>query len=163
MNGDQRCAVKLQSIGAQRVTALRDASAQIKRAANDAVSLEISQQTPNIALRRQWFQHHFNGAATGQTKLIGLIGGDAVANALGHFGGKFAVLHLRNQIVFNAAAGNGTDHLSVITNRHHCTHWAWCAAPRAHDSAERCPAALLRPCKGRLEYVEIEVVHQYRL
>lgn len=77
-----------------------------------------------VCVRRNPFQQHMQLTTTGQAQPCRLLGGDAVLDHertafLIMAGLEAAILQLLQKILFYAAAGDGTDQLSIRGARHH--------------------------------------------
>ena len=93
------------------------------------MALDAGQQFVEAAFRGQRLQHQFKRAAAGQPKTVRFIGGDTVSNTLGwsvgHRLARYRVgmigicgAKARNEIVFNAAAGDRADDAAGLAQGH---------------------------------------------
>ena len=82
------------------------------------MAFNCGQQLPHLRGRRERLQHELHRAAAGQAKAARLLAAIAVASGLRQAQRQLAARHAANQIIFNAAARDGTGHLPVIANDH---------------------------------------------
>ena len=104
-------------------------------------------------------EHELQRAAAGQAEARGLLGADAVAHDFRPREREGAQAHLVDEVVLDAAAGDGAGDLAVAAHGHEGTHRARRRAPGAHHGAEHHPVPGRAPADDLLQDAEVDVVH----
>ena len=113
------------------------------------------------------FEQQFQRAATRQAKTMGLVGGDAVLhesrrtgrNPVPGFLRRVGLREAVDQVVLDAAAGDGADHGAVFAQRHDRADRPRRRAPGAHHGRHQRALARHTPVAQRAQHHHVEVFH----
>ena len=116
------------------------------------------------SLRGVWevlrLQYELARAAARQAPARGLGIRDAVGDELRLAAGRRQlVLHLVDEVVLDATAGNRAHDLPVVANGDHRADGTGGRAPSPDDGAERHTPAAFAPTFGRAQYFDVYAIH----
>ena len=133
---------------------------QIELAAHALARREQRQQLGDARARGHRLEHQFHRAAAGQAEALRLLGADAVAHDLGTpLERQRALAHLLDQVVLDAAAGDGAGDDAVAAHRDHRADRPRRRAPGAHHGAEHRALPRFEPGRDLAQHIQIDVVH----
>ncbi len=135
------------------------ARVHVEKASGKLVALDDGKQILELRFRSDRLENDLQRTAAGKPEARRLLLRDAVGRDLGFRSRERLALHLVDEVVLDAAAGNRAHDLTIVANDEHRSDRPRSGAPGMNDRAQGGAVARFAPFQGAAHHFQIDTIH----